>query len=313
MTTNRVKRSVIVRAFVGKSGLHPIWRFVFFAAGIVALSQLIQAGAIFLFLAHAFRVDLKLLSPQLLILSESLNLIVVLIVTGIAAWLEHRRVDSYGLPVAAAFGNHFWEGVAMGLVTVALVGVGMIATGGMRIHGIALHGTDALLFPLLWLVAMVLVGLSEEYIFRGYVLQSLARGIGFWPAALFTTALFAGAHLNKPHENAIDIGMIFALGILICFTLLRTGSLWLAVGWHAAFDFGQFFIIGTKNGGDVPVGHLFDATFPGPAWSNGGELGTEASLFMIPMIVVSFIYVAWRYPRRDGRFNIPVTAVEDGA
>jgi membrane protease YdiL (CAAX protease family) len=307
MTTNQMKRSVIVRAFVGESGLRPLWRFVLFAIGIVVLSQVIRAGKIFLLLAHAFRINLALLSPQLLILSELLNLVVVLIVTGVAAWLEHRRVDSYGLPVAAAFGSHFWEGVAMGLLTVALVGIGMMATGGMRIHGIALHGVDVIRFPLLWLVAMVLVGFSEEYIFRGYALQSLARGIGFWPAALVTTALFAGAHVNKPHENAVDIGMIFALAIMICFSLSRTGTLWLAVGWHAAFDFGQFFIIGTRNGGQVPFGHLFDVTFPGPAWSNGGPLGTEASLFMIPMIVISFIYIAWRFPRRDRTSNIHVT------
>ena len=30
---------------------------------------------------------------------------------------------------------------------------------------------------------------------------------------------------------------------------------------------------------------------------NAGELGTEASLFMIPAIVLSFIYIARRYPR----------------
>ena len=69
----------------------------------------------------------------------------------------------------------------------------------------------------------------------------------------------------------------------------------------AAFDFGQFFIVGTKNGGEVPVGRLLDVTFPGPAWSNGGELGTEASFFMIPVIVASFIYIDRRFPRARAR------------
>jgi membrane protease YdiL (CAAX protease family) len=165
----------------------------------------------------------------------------------------------------------------------------------MEFHGIALHGPELFLFAFLWLMTMLLVGLNEEYLFRGYALQTLTRGIGFWPAALVTSSLFAGLHLSKPHENAIDIGIIFVLGLLMCFTLLRTGSLWLAVGWHAAFDFGQFFIVGTKNGGEIPVGRLFDVTFPGPAWSNGGELGTEASLFMIPVIIASFIYIDRRY------------------
>jgi membrane protease YdiL (CAAX protease family) len=305
MAADQPKRNVLVRGFVGSNGLYPVWRFVLFAAGIVVVARILS-GPVFLFFAHAFGINVKVLTPQLLILSESLNLATVLVVTGVAAWLEHRRIDSYGMPVGQAFGRHFWEGAVLGLVTILFVGGAMIAAGGMRIHGFALHGSDAIKFPVLWLVTMVLVGLSEEYVFRGYALQSLSRGFGFRPAALVTTALFAGAHVSKPHENAIDIGMIFVLGLLLCLTLLRTGSLWLAVGWHASFDFGQFFLIGTKNGGDVPVGHLFDVSFPGPAWINGGELGTEASLFMIPMIVVFFFYIAWRYPK--GRAAEPVPA-----
>jgi membrane protease YdiL (CAAX protease family) len=167
----------------------------------------------------------------------------------------------------------------------------MLVTGGMRIHGIALRRIDLITSPLLWLVAMLFVGITEEYVFRGYALQSLWRGAGFWPAALITTALFAGLHLVKPHENAIDIGMIFALGLIICISVRITGSLWWAVGWHAAFDFGQLFIIGTPNGGRVPQGRLFDVTFPGPAWSTGGDLGTEASYFMIPAVVGTFLYI----------------------
>src|SRR5262249_6291279 len=151
---------------------------------------------------------------------------------------------------------------------------GMLITGGMRIHGIALRGADLITSLLLWLVAMLFVGLMEEYLFRGYALQSLWRGVGFWPAAVITTALVAGDHLEKPHENSIDIGMIFAIAIVLCISVRLTGSLWWAVGWHAAFDFGQLFIIGTPNGGRVPRDRLLDVTFPGAAWITGGELGT---------------------------------------
>jgi CAAX protease family protein len=175
--------------------------------------------------------------------------------------------------------------VTAGLAAIVFVGAAMLVTGGMRIRGIALNGADLITSPLLWLVAMLFVGVMEEYLFRGYALQSLWRGAGFWPAALITTTLFAGDHLEKPHENAIDIGMIFALGIILCISVRVTGSLWWAVGWHATFDFGQLFIIGTPNGGRVPNGRLFDATFPGPAWITGGELGTEASYFMVLVVL----------------------------
>ncbi len=276
--------------FLGQAGLRHGWRFVIFAAAIILAFQFVEGPAI-LFFAVKFHLDVNALTGELLVLSEIVGSLIVLIVTGAAALLERRRIDSYGLPVNRRFGRLFWDGAVVGLLTIIFVGLAMLATGGMQVHGLALHGKEIITSPIFWLVGMLLVGVSEEYLFRGYALQSLWRAAGFWPAALITSGLFAGAHLTKPHENAIDIGMIFVLGVVLCLSVQVTGSLWWAVGWHATFDFGQFFIIGTRNGGQLPVGRLFDTTFSGPAWINGGELGTEASYFMIPAAAAIFIYV----------------------
>jgi membrane protease YdiL (CAAX protease family) len=283
--------------FVGPNGLRHGWRFLMFVAAIVALVQFLEQPMV-AFFATNLHVDPSALSAPAIIVRDAVDLSLVLIVTGAAALFERRRIDSYGLPINEAFGGYFWNGVLAAFAVVAFVGVAMLVTGGMRVQGIALHGSDLVTSPLLWLVAMLFVGLTEEYLFRGYALQSLWRGAGFWPATLITTALFAGDHLSKPHENAIDIGMIFILAVLLCISIRVTGSLWWAVGWHAAFDFGQLFIIGTRNGGQVPVNRLFDTTFPGPAWITGGELGTEASCFMVPAAIASFFYVCFFLRRR---------------
>jgi uncharacterized protein len=276
--------------FIGPDGFRHSWRFLIFAAAVTLAAQFGEEPALG-FLQRKLHLD-RALSATNIIVSDLFDMGLILIITGFAARFERRRIDSYGLPVGEAFGGFFWNGAHLGFLTILFVGLGMLFTQGMRVHGLALHGAEIISAPILWLVAMLLVGLAEEYVFRGYALQALWRGAGFWPAAFITSALFAGAHLSKPHENAIDIGMIFVLGVLLCLTVKITGSLWWAVGWHAAFDFGQFFIIGTRNGGQVPVGRLLDTTFTGPAWITGGELGTEASYFMIPPVVATFVYVA---------------------
>ena len=284
--------------FIGPDGLRHGWRFLIFAAAIFLVVQFLEQPAI-AFLAAKLHVNRSALSAPSIIVSDGFDLIVILVVTGVAARFEQRRIDSYGLPVNGAFGGFFWDGVIAGFAAIAFVGVGMLISGGLLVHGVALHGAQLITSSVLWLIAMLLVGVMEEYLFRGYALQSLWRGAGFWSAALITTALFAGDHLEKPHENAIDIGMIFALAIVLCISVRVTGSLWWAVGWHAAFDFGQFFVIGTPNGGRVPQGRLFDVTFPGPAWITGGELGTEASYFMIPAVIGTFLYVILFLRRRS--------------
>jgi hypothetical protein len=285
-------RSSIASIFIGPNGLRAGWRFLLFALGI-------EFGALFIeqplgqFLARHFTINLHELSAPALLIGEFVFCLSVFLITGIAALAERRRIDSYGLPMDQAFGKFFWKGMLAGLLAVFFVAGAMILSGAMVLDGLALHGSDLARLTFVWFVGNILLGLSEEYTFRGYALQSLWRGAGFWPAALITTAIFAGDHLEKPGENAMDIGMIFFLGLVLCLSIRKTGSLWWAVGWHAGFDFGQLFLVGTRNGWHTPVGRLFDVTFPGPAWLNGGELGTEASIFMVPAAIATLIYVIW--------------------
>jgi len=285
-------RSSVVSIFFGADGLRAGWRFLLFALAIEA-GVFVVEEPLAQILARQFAINPRELSAPALLIGEFVFCLSVFLVTGIFALAERRRIDSYGLPIEQAFRKFFWKGIFAGLLVVLFVAAAMILSGAMVLHGLALHGSDLARLTLLWFVGNILIGLSEEYTFRGYALQALWRGAGFWPAALITTATFAGDHLEKPGENAMDIGMIFFLGLILCLSIRKTGSLWWAVGWHAGFDFGQLFLIGTRNGGQTPVGRLFNVTFPGPTWLNGGELGTEASIFMVPAAIATLIYVMW--------------------
>lgn len=232
-------------------------------------------------------------------LGEFETLLIALALTALFGFFESRRVDSYGLPIAQAFRGRFWEGFLVGVVWAGIVALLMIALGGMRVNGLAIHGGELLWAAVAWFFANVLVGVGEEAWFRGYLLQTLSKGIGFWLAAIVLSLWFVAEHyFFKAGENVWDCITLFAFGMLICFTVLRTGSLWFGVGLHVAFDYMQLFVIGTRNGAQVPVGHLLNVSFPGPAWINGGVLGTEASLLMYPLFIAAFIYVAWRFPAR---------------
>lgn len=236
------------------------------------------------------------LSPGRDAFYETINLVTALLLTGMFALYEGRRVDQYGLPVRNAFGRRFWEGFAIGVVNAAVVAAGMVAFGGMTVHGLALRGTMILWATLAWLGSNMLVGVAEEYLFRGYLLQTLWESLGFWPAAILIALWFGADHyFFKRGENVWDLISLVALGIWLCYSVLQTGSLWLAAGYHAAFDFMQLFVIGTKNGGIAPVNHLLNTSFQGPAWITGGVLGTEASFFMYPSIALMFLYLWWRH------------------
>jgi hypothetical protein len=68
-------------------------------------------------------------------------------------------------------------------------------------------------------------------------------------------------------------------GLVFCFALYRTGSLWWAIGIHAAWDWSQSFLYGVADSGLMAEGHLF-ATHPvGKPILSGGLTGPEGSVF----------------------------------
>ena len=94
----------------------------------------------------------------------------------------------------AAFGARFWEGALWGAAPVALLMAAIWALGGWSATGLALSGGALASYAVLWALGFLLAGINEEVLFRGYTLQTLARGMGFWPAALLLSALFGADH-----------------------------------------------------------------------------------------------------------------------
>ena len=134
------------------------------------------------------------------------------------------------------------------------------------------------------------------------------KGFGFWAAALVTSFLFFFAHTGNPGENWIGLSQVFMIGIIFCFMLWRTGSLWFPVGFHAAWDWAQSFFYGTADSGLITRGHLLTATFHGPDWLTGGSVGPEGSTLMVPLNVLLFIALYFALPKRAASPQITAPA-----
>lgn len=76
--------------------------------------------------------------------------------------------------------------------------------------------------------------ISEELLFRGYLLSSLAAtSLGYWPAALIANAGWALLHFNYSWIGLLEV---FAIGIYFAWLLWRTGSLLPALICHALYN-----------------------------------------------------------------------------
>jgi len=252
-------------------------------------------GWIFDLATHAFGVKPDLNAANIGF-GELRNFFTALVCTELFAIYERRRVDSYGLRLEAALRSPTFEGVAVGVAVTGFVALGMIALGGMHVHGLALSGSTLFASALAWLAANISVGIAEEFWFRSYFQQTLWKSIGFWPSSIVIALIFAAEHyFYKQGENIGDVVMLVWFSLLASYSVLRTGMLWFAVGFHIAFDYMQLFVIGTPNGGAIPAGRLLNVAFTGPAWLTGGVLGTEASFLVYPAMAFASLYVWWRY------------------
>jgi uncharacterized protein len=240
--------------------------------------------------------EISIYSPKILTIAEVSSLAGAF-AAGIAmSQLEGRAFGDYGLPLRGAFGKLFWQGALFGLVEISAV-LGVIATfGSYHFGGLAIHGVDLLRWAAFWGAFFVLVGLYEEFAFRGYVQFTLAQAAGFWPAAVLLSVAFGFVHRSNPGESKMGLAGVVLTGLLWCFSLRRTGNLWFAVGMHASFDFGETFLYSVPDSGVVFPGHLSNATLAGPTWLTGGSAGPEASLCDFTMLLI-FFYVFHRlYP-----------------
>jgi hypothetical protein len=228
-------------------------------------------------------------SPGYFFAQEVFSFTVIIAAALIMAQIEHRSPGAYGLPLRGAFGKLFWQGWLIGLIEVSAL-VGLIAVfGGYSFGSLAVRGTELLRWGLLWAVFFVVVGLFEEFLFRGYVQYTLADSVGFWPAAIVLSCLFGAVHLSNPGEGWVGAAGVVSIGLIFALTLRRTGDLWLAVGWHASFDFGETFLFSVPNSGLVFQGHLSNSSLHGARWLTGGTVGPEGSVFsFLTMGILAF-------------------------
>ena len=289
--------------FFGAVRLRAGWRLLAFMAITIAIGAVIRAV---LFAAKVPMGDDW--TPGAFVLAESATFAVAIAATAIMARVDRLPFARFGLPARGAFGARFWEGSLWGLGAVAVLVAAIASLGGYHIHGWAMPRGGLLVNAMLWLAAMAGVGLSEEASFRGYPLAALADGIGFWPASLLLSLEFAAAHFFfKPMETIADALSVGLIGLFLCFTLRRTGSLWFAIGFHFAFDFAAIPLCGAPNTGNHgrPVDtRLLDSSFSGPDWLTGGPRGIEASWLVFAVIVMLFAM----FHRRFGEVRFPPPA-----
>lgn len=272
------------RIFYGPSELRAGWRLLIFLTII--------------FLCTGFaNLAIRRLFPPVgrdvqFIVREIEDFFIFLLGSWIMGRIERRTIADYGLPWRLMFRLQFWQGALIGLASITGLLLILRALGVFQFGGLALRGADITKWAVIYALVFLLVALREEFRARGYALLTLGKGIGFWPAAVLSSAYFGYSHIGNSGEDWIGLFNAGAFGLLLCFLLRRTGNLWMPIGFHLAFDWGETYFYGVPDSGQVAPGHLLNASSSGPAWLSGGSVGPEGSVICTLLIVVVWLICA---------------------
>jgi membrane protease YdiL (CAAX protease family) len=82
-------------------------------------------------------------------------------------------------------------------------------------------------YVLAFVTLVIIAPISEEVLFRGYLLGKLRKYVPIWAAILVTSLLFAVVHFQ------FNVGVdVFALSIVLCLLRVGTGRLWPSILLH---------------------------------------------------------------------------------
>lgn len=176
---------------------------------------------------------------------EQMSLTTVVLVSW---FLESKSAHAIGLGVP--------EGVATWITLVITIGVSFLMWRQMMAVRSAesaqeqvlrqFHGSAVLIAPRSreelwdWAIMSSTVGISEEILYRGFLLWYLMGWLSEAPAILVAAMIFGLAHL---YQGWGGVGRSSILGAVFCIGYLLIGSLWALMALHAVADIGTGFTL----------------------------------------------------------------------
>ena len=288
--------SIVSRILLTPDGLRPIWRLLLYVCMYEVLKFMVKV-------VLSGLVQEPILQLWLTMIAEAGLLVAALVPALLLSRMEERPFGTYGFPIRKGWGKNCAVGAIWGLATITALMLTLRVTGVFHFGTLALHGFRIAKFAVFWGVMFLLVGFYEEFLVRGYTQFMLAQETGFWPAAIVLSFIFGALHLDNPGESLPGICGAVCIGLFFCLTLRRTGNLWFAVGFHAAWDWAESYLYSVPDSGQIAPRHLIRSSLHGPKWLTGGATGPEASVLLLVVLLAVWIVFDRAYPKIAFREN----------
>ena len=185
---------------------------------------------------------------------------------------------------------HTLLGLLVGFVFMVLVVAMIVASGCADVDWNAFASSKKQFSVFMMFLA---VAVGEEMICRGVIFRWIDERWNTWVALLISAAIFGWTHISN--DNATwwsSLAIAIEAGLLLGAAYKWSGSLWLPIGIHWAWNYTQGNIFGLAVSGTMAGNTMLVTTVDGPDIITGGAFGPEASIISVilgTLITIIFI------------------------
>ncbi|MCC7106833.1 MAG: CPBP family intramembrane metalloprotease [Chloroflexi bacterium] len=286
-----------------KRRLGPLGRIVLYLATISILAgafSFVTVGATqSLVESGALPARIAGVAPMYGAVYVALTMAILLATWLLGRFLDHRSLADFGLVLSAPWPRETSVGFALSGIVMGAIFVAMLLGGLWRIRaGAGLPAGELIVALVFAFAGFGLVGLNEELVSRGYILQNLELALGTRWAVGLSSALFALAHLANPHASIVPVVGLVGAGLILALLYLWRRRLWLPIGYHLGWNFFEGPVFGFPVSGQEVSG-IVRLDPAGPDLLSGGAFGPEASVLAL-LIEAAGVTLAWWLARRGG-------------
>lgn len=202
---------------------------------------------------------------------------------------ERSRLSDIGLGWTGASRRNLVVGMLGGIGAALIV---LLIPVVVRVADIQPAPGEHFEWPSLLFLSVLLVfgAIGEEMLFHGYAFQVFIAGAGPFAAILPMSVLFAFLHASNPAFGILAGINTFLWGVLLGYSFLRSGDLWLPIGLHFGWNWTLPLFGVNLSGLTMGVTGYTIRWKIGGLWS-GGAYGIEGGLLTTAIVVLLYFYL----------------------
>ena len=287
------------------------WRFLIFCAGFI-FAVLLFGGIIGAVLNS---IGISASDGGAVFIINGLAALVPALLVG---WLCGKYLERLPFRALGAWFTKGWlrnliVGILVGAATVSIAVLIAVVFGGLKFGWNPADGSTVARSLAVSFLIFAAGAAWEEAVFRGYILQTLARSGLAWLGILLTSLFFAAIHLDNPNATLISTIDTAMAGVWFGIAYLKTRDLWFVWGMHLMWNWmlGAFFgieVSGITNLVAAPLLREFDA---GPIWLTGADYGIEGGIASTVALVASTILIYYMPFLKPTEEMLELTSVRD--